>query len=305
MFGDVRDSERWKSVERISKGWSSDRKYRVVTVDGRNLLLRVSGIEEYEKKKKEYDIVKKYSALGFPMSEPVDFGVCNGGKNVYMVLSWIEGRDLKEVLAGLPEYEQYRLGRKAGEILKKIHSIPVDDRDRPAGTKKARKLMQLSLYEESQVRIEDDAAAIEYVRNNIDCIWKEGPAYLHGDFHPGNLIFMPDGEIGVIDFNRWEVGDPYEEFDALESFGIEHSIPYCIGQIDAYFDSEIPDDFWMALAVYVAHTSLQFIKWAEKSGQEEIDKMKVRCRRAFENYDNFSRHIPRWYTDEYSKRFDL
>ena len=36
--------------------------------------------------------------------------------------------------------------------------------------------------------------------------------YQHGDFHPGNLIYMENGEIGVIDFNRWEVGDPYEEF---------------------------------------------------------------------------------------------
>ena len=41
--------------------------------------------------------------------------------------------------------------------------------------------------------------------------------------------------IGVIDFNRWEVGDPYEEFYKLESFGIEESIPYCVGQIDEYF----------------------------------------------------------------------
>lgn len=37
--------------------------------------------------------------------------------------------------------------------------------------------------------------------------------------------------IGVIDFNRWEVGDPYEEFYKLESFARELSVPYCIGQI--------------------------------------------------------------------------
>lgn len=65
-------------------------------------------------------------------------------------------------------------------------------------------------------------------QSEIKKIWKEPPVYMHGDFHPGNLIYMRDGTIGVIDFNRWEVGDPYEEFYKLESFGVEVSIPYCI-----------------------------------------------------------------------------
>jgi len=299
MFKDIKNSSEWKSVEKVSKGWSSDIKYYITTMDRKHLLLRISDIKQYEKKKKEYDIIKKYFVLGFPMSEPIDLGICNDGKNVYMLLSWIEGKDLEDVLAGLPEVEQYQLGRKAGKILKKIHSILIDNSDQPTDTKKAKKLLQLSRYEESQVRIAEDDIAIEYVKNNIDHIWKEKPVYMHGDYHPGNLIYTPNGGIGVIDFNRWEVGDPYEEFYKLESFGIEHSIPYCIGQIDAYFDDEIPDDFWIVLAVYVAHASLYSIKWAEKFGQEEIDGMITRCHMAFEDYDNFNRYIPKWYTDQY------
>ena len=73
----------------------------------------------------------------------------------------------------------------------------------------------------------------------------------------------------MIDFNRWEVGDPYKEFYKLESFARELSIPYCIGQIQAYFDDNIPEDFWSILAVYVAHASLFSIKWAEKFGQAD------------------------------------
>ena len=112
---------------------------------------------------------------------------------------------------------------------------------------------------------------------------------------PGNLIYTPEGKIGVIDFNRWEVGDPYEEFYKLESFGRELSVPYCIGQIDSYFQDHVPVDFWKALAVYVAHASLYSIKWAEKFGQEEIDGMIRRCRIAFDDYDGFSSVVPRWY----------
>lgn len=301
MFEDIKNSNTWETVERISKGWSSDRKFLIKTKDGKLLLLRISDAQQYSAKKKEYEIIEKYSKLGFPMSLPLDFGVCNEGKNVYMLLTWVEGKDLEEILPDLTENEQYQLGREAGTILRKIHSIEVNGEDIPKATKKAKKLLQLSCYEQSQVRIDGDEIAINYVQDNIDLIWKQKPVYMHGDYHPGNLIYTNGGSIGVIDFNRWEVGDPYEEFYKLESFGIENSIPYCIGQIDAYFDDQIPEDFWSTLAVYVAHASLYSIKWAEKFGQEDINRMVARCRMAFDDYEYFQRYIPKWYTDEYRK----
>ncbi len=301
MYFNIESSVNWKKVENISKGWSSDNKFLVETKTGKKLLLRLSDIEQYNIKKKEYEIIKKYSELGIVMSLPIEFGICNKGKKTYMLLTWVEGKDLEEVLSDLPEDKQYKLGREAGSILKKIHSIQVDEQDYPKKTKKVKKLLQLSRYEKSYVRIDGDETVIKYVKDNIDQIWKMDPVYMHGDFHPGNLIYMSDGSIGVIDFNRWEVGDPYEEFYKLESFGIEKSIPYCIGQIDAYFDDNIPEDFWITLAVYVAHASLYSIKWAEKFGQKDIDGMVKRCLIAFEDYDDFKLYIPKWYTDKYRK----
>lgn len=301
MFKDIKGYENWKSIDKLSKGWSNDEKYVVHTATGEMLLLRLSDIELYDAKKKEYEIITKYASLGFLMSRPIDFGVCNNGKNVYMLLTWIEGVDLEEALPTLPEGEQYKLGREAGKILKKIHSLKVDVEDLPTNSKKSKKLLQLSRYEESQIRIKDDEIALNYVKQNIDKIWSQAPVYQHGDYHPGNLIYTNEGCIGVIDFNRWEVGDPYEEFYKLESFGIESSIPYCVGQIEAYFDDNIPEEFWVVLAIYVAHASLYSIKWAKKFSEEEIDGMKERCRRAFENYDEFRRFIPKWYVEYKSK----
>lgn len=299
MYFNIESSVNWEKVEKISKGWSSDSKFLVKTKAGNKLLLRLSDIEQYDAKKKEYEIITKYSELGIDMSLPIEFGICNKEKNIYILLTWVEGKDLEEVLSDLPEDKQYKLGREAGFILKKIHSVRVAEQDVPKETRKVKKLFQLSQYEKSRVRIDGDEIVIKYVKNNIDQIWKKKPVYMHGDFHPGNLIYMADGSIGVIDFNRWKVGDPYEEFYKLESFGIEQSIPYCIGQIDAYFDDDIPEDFWITLAVYVAHASLYSIKWAEKFGQKDIDGMVKRCLMAFKDYDNFKSHIPKWYTDKY------
>ena len=303
MFFDIKSSDNWESVQPVEKGWSSDKKYKIHTNAGEWLLLRLSDISQYDDKKKEYEVIEKYSRLGFPMSSPVEFGVCNGGDNVYMLLTWLEGQDLEEILPKLSKQEQYLLGRQAGEILRKIHSVTLDSADVPTQTKKDRKLFQLSRYEESDLRIEDDEIAINYVRDNIDEIWSKPPVYLHGDFHPGNLIYMEDGSIGVIDFNRWEIGDPYEEFYKLESFGVEISIPYCVGQIDAYFEDSVPADFWTVNAVYVAQASLFSIKWAEKFGQKDIDGMVRRARMAFDDYDYFKLSVPKWYTRDYNSTY--
>lgn len=299
VWDDIERNQKWKKIEKVTKGYSADQKYKILTEQGETLLLRLADIAKYEEKKKEFEIITKYSKLGIPMSMPVEFGVCNQGKSVYMLLTWVEGQDLETVLPDLPEKEQYALGRLAGNILKKIHSIPVEETDIPAQTKVAKKMWQLSKYEASNVRIANDEIAVKYVKDNIHKIWKEKPVYLHGDFHPGNLIYLENGKIGVIDFNRWEVGDPYEEFYKLESFARELSIPYCIGQIQAYFEDDIPENFWSTLAVYVAHASLFSIQWAEKFGQADIDGMVERCMVAFEDYDYFKKNIPVWYQENW------
>jgi aminoglycoside phosphotransferase (APT) family kinase protein len=237
------------------------------------------------------------------MSHPIEFGVCDSGKNVYMLLTWVEGNDLEKALPLLSENEQYSLGRSAGKILKSIHNIQVLEDDLPQETKVNKKLMQLQRYETSDVRIPEDEVAIQYIKENINQIWSVPPVYQHGDFHPGNLILTTEHEIGVIDFNRWEIGDPYEEFYKLESFGTEVSIPYCIGQIDGYFDNAVPTEFWRILAVYVAHASLYSIKWAEKFGQADIDHMVKICKKSFKNYDDFKLIKPQWYDESLKTKF--
>jgi len=284
-----------KRVELLEKGYSTDKKYIVKTKSEEKLLLRIADASVHEQKQKEYEIIYKYAKLGFEMSKPLACGLCNGGNLSFMLLTWVDGEDLETAMHTLSEEEQYQLGRSAGRILKQIHSIPVAQEDIPAQTKKAKKLMQLERYEQSAVRIPGDETAVQYVKDNIDKLWQEPPVYMHGDFHPGNLIFTPKKTLGVIDFNRWEVGDPYEEFYKLESFGVEVSVPYCIGQIDAYFNNEVPAPFWETLAVYVAHASLFSIRWAEKFGQKEIDGMVRRCRAAMEHYDGFTKVVPSWY----------
>ncbi|MGB4587736.1 MAG: phosphotransferase [Clostridiaceae bacterium] len=295
MFEEIAGRNKWLKIENINRGWSDDVKYYIETSDNQKLLLRTSCIDQYEMKKKEYEVIRKYANLGFKMSEPISFGVCNENQNVYLLLTWVEGEDLELALPKLHIDQQYSLGREAGLILKKIHELKVPDGEMPQMSKISKKREQIKRYEDSKLRFSGDETVLKFLEDNLHKIWSKSPVYQHGDFHPGNLILTPEGGIGVIDFNRWEIGDPYEEFYKLESFGTEVSIPYCIGQIDSYFGDNVPQDFWEILAVYVAHASLYSIKWAEKFGQEDIDHMMGICEKSIEHYDNFRRSIPTWY----------
>lgn len=295
MFDEIDGSDQWLKIERIEKGWSDDDKYYIETRDQQKLALRVASIDKYEAKKREFEVICKYADMGIDMSNPIAFGTCSDDQMVYMLLTWVEGKSLEEALPKLDEEVQYALGREAGTILKKIHSTPLSDGETPEHTKLAKKKAQIESYKNSKVRITNDSAALKYIDEHLHKIWSEPPVYLHGDFHPGNLILTPEGKIGVIDFNRWAIGDPYEEFYKLDSFGVEVSIPYCRGQIDGYFNDKVPQLFWEILAVYVAHASLYSIKWAEKFGREEIDKMLRRCEASFDYFNGFKRCIPSWY----------
>ena len=295
MFEDIIGYDNWRMIEKINRGWSDDVKYYIETLDNQKLVLRISTMEKYDAKKKEYEVICRYAELGFIMSKPLSFGVCNQNQNTYMLLTWIDGEDLELALPKLDPEQQYLLGREAGSILKKIHSMKVPEDEIPTTTKIPKKRRQIQSYIESNVRIVGDEGVLKFINENLDKLWSKHPVYQHGDFHPGNLILTPEGKIGVIDFNRWEIGDPYEEFYKLESFGTDVSIPYCRGQIDSYFDDQVPDDFWEILAVYVAHASLYSIKWAEKFGQEDVDHMIGIYKKSLLHYDNFKRCIPSWY----------
>ncbi|MFK4302157.1 MULTISPECIES: phosphotransferase [unclassified Paenibacillus] len=124
MFSEIPDAYTWNTVEEVLKGWSKDKKYDIKTKDNRELLLRVSDVSQYEKKKWEYESVKKLDYLkGILMSRPLDFGICNHGESVYSLFTWIEGEDAEKIIPALNANDQYQFGVQAGEIHSLGHSI--------------------------------------------------------------------------------------------------------------------------------------------------------------------------------------
>nr|WP_262685194.1 aminoglycoside phosphotransferase family protein [Paenibacillus sp. WQ 127069] len=119
--------------------------------------------------------------------------------------------------------------------------------------------------------------------------------FQHDDFHPGNLLVHSGAYVTAIDFNRYDWGDPYHDFLKIAYFSREIGIPFSIGQIDGYFNGEIPEDFWNLYALYTALTIFGTITWTLEVVPEQIDSMIDRIRTVLVDHRNFETTIPIWY----------
>lgn len=292
----------YRILSLIEKGWSSDKKFLMSDREGSRLVLRVAAIGQLEQKQREFDFVSRVAALGVPTSQPVCLGVCADW--VYMVLRWVDGEEMGQVLLGqsLSGEEQYRLGVQASRLLKQIHSLPLSrEQQLLTGRRIEHKRMQLRRYEESGVRMPQDRRLIERIRKESRALSCRPAAWCHGDFHAGNLVYTPQRSVAVIDFNRFGLMDPYEEFYKVELFDTEVSVPFAADRLDGYFDTQIPTEFWQAHRLYLMQSILYSIVWAQPFGPEEVDGMKNRYLRAMQQYDGFEREIPLWY-ERYKNR---
>ena len=283
-----------KIVKKVEAGWSSDVKYYVLDAHNREYMLRLSDISQDQSKRIEFERIQNFNTLDFEMSRAVEFGTCNAGSMVYMLLTWVAGESLESSLKVLSEQKQYELGIKAGKILKAIHDLPtIEVVDVLA--KKEKMLEKLARYERCGYRVEQDDKIINYIKSHLDDLNDLKAVMNHGDYHVGNLILTSDFEVGVIDFNRMQVSDHVEDFYKVQSFNVEVSIPFSIGQIHGYFQGNLSEEFWKVLALYNAYAALNSITWATKFGQEEIEGMIRRCRQTMKDYDSFTQVVPRWY----------
>ena len=295
-FEDIREYQTFKRIDEIAEGWSTDRKFYVESKDGQKLLLRIADRKLEKQKRLEYDRLKAIAGNTFPMAKPLSFGVCNDGESVYTLLTWVEGLPLVTQLRKMMPADQYSAGIQAGKMLKAIHETPVVDKHIPSKQDRIdHKLGKIKMYETSYVRASGDEAALAYVKANIDKIYNTPPAYKHGDFHSGNLIWTPDGDLGLIDFNRIDCGDRYEDFRHIQLYDAEVSLPFATGVIDGYFDAAVPDEFWTVLSVYVAQTAMTAINWSERFGIDEIEQMQQKFNKANKDYNGFQNTVPSWY----------
>ena len=282
------------SLEPVTEGWSGDKKYCAVGADGRKFFFRVTPPEKAEKARKCFELQKRMQALGVPICVPLECGDLEDG--FYTLQSWVEGENAEECVPAMTEAEQYSLGFESGMILKKIHSIPAPEGAPDWETRFNAKIdRKIKAYADCPVRFDGAEAFLQYLARNRTLLHGRPQCFQHGDYHIGNMM-VEHGKLVIIDFDRFDYGDPWEEFNRIV-WCAQAAPPFACGMVDGYFDKSVPMAFWRLLALYISSNTLSSIPWAIPFGEAEIGKFIAQAEEILAWYDGMTRVVPRWYRE--------
>ena len=191
---------------------------------------------------------------------------------------------------------QYRYGLDAGRILAKIHTIPAPE-DAPSWENRfnAKIDRKIAMYENCELKYEHGGEAfLGYLAQHRPLLSGRPQSYQHGDYHIGNMMIDRDGVLTIIDFDRDDFGDPWEEFNRIV-WCAQAAPAFASGMVDGYFDGEVPMEFWKLLALYICSNTLSSLPWAIPFGEKEIQVMRNQAAQVLEWYDGMANVVPTWY----------
>lgn len=303
MFEGISIADTFSKVKEIEKGMSGDRKYCIETRDGKKLLLRITEASNYETKKKDYDFLVCLNKASLPVPEAIDFGMCEDGNSVYMLLEWMEGEEAEKVVPTMAKEKQYSIGVKSGKILRGIHENSIiNDMERDWYDRYFDVIHpRIEAYKNEGVPFEGADEILSFIEENRHLLHDRRQCSIHGDFHLGNLIINDKDELFVIDWQTVDfegVGDPWVDFINI---GIEHPA-FATGQIDGYFNHQVPEAFWRMLALYLAVSAITSVVWAKYFAPERLDSILALNRNVVNWYDGMNCVVPSWYREcKYSR----
>lgn len=286
-------------VEPFDKGWSVDEKYIVRNRNHKKYLLRLSDSEHAERCKRQVHIIKQAMDNDIPTQKLAAHGYCFEDTKYFILLEWIEAADAETAVLALSDRKQYEIGYQAGQYLKQIHQFssavePRDDWDILFNRKIDKKL---EMYNNCELKYDNDGLLLESIDDLRRKLSNVEQVVHHGDYHLGNMLIGEDNKLYIIDFDRHDIGDPWEEFNRLP-FSYDVSPKFATGLVDGYFEKDIPNLFWDMLCLYIAVNALSALPWAMMYGDEEITTMRRQTASVYRQYDNFQSIIPLWYRRE-------
>lgn len=277
----------------ITKGWSADQKFLAVDEHGQKFLLRIALVEKLADKQAEFALLKILFERNLPVQKTVE--LTYDGQSVYQIFEWIEGEDLRQAAPNLSDESLYELGCQAGKQLKVLHQIPIDQTSLDWESYYQAKIdKKTAAYQTASHAYEQGQAMLEFIGRSRHLVGGRPIAYHHGDFHDGNMLVGQDGQLYLLDFDRFDKGDPWEEFNRL-IFTVETSPALARGMLDAYFEEAIPEEFWQLLALYLTVNSIGALVWAEEVNPDQIPLMKTQAKQLFDWYQGYKEVIPSWY----------
>jgi aminoglycoside phosphotransferase (APT) family kinase protein len=210
---------------------------------------------------------------------------------------WIYGRQGAKGLKDLHPFKQYELGMETGLNLKLIHHCAIPKKLPPVWEKLQLKryLHALDAYQFCRSKIAYEQKIISMIEDNLHLLANRPQKLLHGGFHTENMILSYEDSLSLIDFDRWQYGDPMFDLANVLTRIRRVSQPYATGILDCYFAFNIKDQDLRLMNLYAA---IDLIEQVVAARSEPADT----TRQVLEHIQLFMRELhgcrnisPNWY----------
>ena len=281
----------FNNLERIDVGFDKCDKYSF-TINNKKYVLKTFDDGNYESKKREVEILNKLQGNDLLIPRVIAFDKADGG--YYYILSWIEGKTIKESKPQLSDSDLYNIGKKVGSMISTIHKTDTYNIDLSNNIEKI--LNRLDKYKNYCFNMENEDKVINFVKENISCLRLQPITIIHGDLTEDNIVVDND-KVGFIDFGSANINYSYYDFHQVQMYNRFFSVPFSVGIIDSYLNqTSVSNHFFEILKVYSAYLSLHKIVWATKLHRNDlVDEMKKRYLTTYSDYNGFEADIPFWY----------
>lgn len=281
------------AITPIAKGFSFEKKFRLTSERG-DFLVRLSPMTAYAAKAQEFALMQQLYTNRVHCNQPILILPEEASATVCTLYRYLVGVDAEENIGALSVATQYQIGVAAGQDLHRINGL-----SRATNDWKARKWQKheryVKRYFQQTYRFNHDEQILRFIETNYDPTEAAQDHLQHDDFHLGNIVLNGEQYGGILDFERYDWGDPLHEFVKLEWFTWPVSEAFARGQVAGYFGKRPLDEAQcLQITVYLAMSLLSTLVWTLEFHPHAWPETERQILAILVRYDGFTSIRPPW-----------
>ncbi len=283
------------TIEKILFTGDSPVKKYLLLKDSKKYILRLYNQNFISSRLVAFNNIKKLYVNGIHVPKPIEIGSCNDSQYAYMILEWVNGKSIEDLIKSNNEQTAIQFGIKSGQELRKLHSVESYNNPnifleyKEKISKKKAKFLSLGL------RYDDILFIFDYLEKSRSLLHNNQSSIIHGDIHAGNIILSDDNKQFFIDLDVCKKSASW--YDLASNACLLNNNMYYVGLFDGYFNEKIPDTFWEVYTFYGCLHCLDYILYSIRCEKLDLDhglKILNNFLNSTRGLDNF---IPEWYIE--------
>ncbi|MGN8851339.1 hypothetical protein [Anaerobiospirillum succiniciproducens] len=212
--------------------------------------------------------------------------------------------EFKNFLSVVDPHLQYANGKKLGRAIALIHqdTLTGSQKDK-AEARRDVVHEKLTSYLTKGPRFNHETPILSAIIDRIDGLGDYKLTRRYGGLRLDNVFLTDTGNIILKPSASYGFGDAIEDLVLFECEDAGAMPCAVAGVIDGYFGGvTVPANFWVGFAIYSAIYSLTRCSEHARKSKEEQARMVAQSKRIMQDFEGFTRPIPRWYRSNIVKK---